>query len=846
MQNQAVSATLKSTLLAALNEEMAPVSKDWLHALCSPEESAQFGATLAHLLEEGLLVTTRIGAFTLPERLGLVTGTIIGHRDGFGFLKTTQEGSDLFLPAKEMRKVFHNDFVLAAPSSMDKRGRREGQIVKLLKQRKVELVGRFFVEGNHRYVVPDDSRINQDILIAKSDTAGARQGQVVVVEVISRPSAPKLAVGKVIDILGEKMAPGMEVQVALRNHDIPHEWPKAVSKSVSKLEEEVDEAAKQQRVDLRALPLVTIDGEDARDFDDAVYCEAKKSGGWRLWVAIADVSYYVRPDSALDREALLRGNSVYFPDQVIPMLPEQLSNGLCSLNPQVDRLCMVAEMTISAAGRLSGYKFYEAVMHSHARFTYNKVAAILEGDEALIERYAQQVPHLEELHRLYSALKVSRAQRGGIELETQETRFIFNAQRKIEQIVPLTRNDAHKMIEECMIQANVAAAKFVEKQQQAILYRVHDKPGKERLTNFRGFLNELGLPLGGGDEPQPSDYFKLVADIQQRPDLELIQTMLLRSMMQAVYQPDNLGHFGLALKSYAHFTSPIRRYPDLLLHRVIKYLVNKQDTEAAGNTISNKWTPTGGYSYSEDEMEKFGENCSMTERRADDATREVSDSLKCEYMLDHVGMVYSATIAAVTGFGFFARLDEFHIDGLVHINSLRGDYYHYDAARQLLVGEKTAKRFRIGDAVMVKVASVNMADRKMEFILVNKDGQEDEFDRPNRRAKPSNPPRGKRFAANREEDASGKPATAKKKPRHRDTKNKGKRRQPSAVSETNKDSGTENKGGFSPWQQRDPKANKAKGNNESASPKRKKPKKKRKQRPGKQERSAAKQQKNQS
>ncbi|GDY26576.1 ribonuclease R [Agarivorans sp. Toyoura001] len=842
MQNQAASATLTSTLLNALTEEMAPVSKDWLHALCSEEQQAHFSATLTHMLEEGLLVTTRIGAYTLPERLGLVTGTIIGHRDGFGFLKTTQEGTDLFLPAKEMRKVFHNDFVLAAPSSMDKKGRREGQIIKVLKAGKVELVGRYFVEGNLRYVVPDDSRINQDILIGKNDTAGARQGQVVVIEVVSRPVAPKLAVGKVTDILGEKMAPGMEVQVALRNHDIPHDWPNAVTKAVSKLEEEVDEASKQNRVDLRDLPLVTIDGEDARDFDDAVFCEAKKSGGWRLWVAIADVSYYVRPDAALDREALNRGNSVYFPDQVIPMLPEQLSNGLCSLNPQVDRLCMVAEMTISAAGRLSGYKFYEAVMHSHARFTYNKVAAILDGDEALAQRYADQVPHLQELHRLYSALKVSRAQRGGIELETQETRFIFNAQRKIEQIVPLTRNDAHKMIEECMIQANVAAAKFVEKHQQAILYRVHDRPGKERLTNFRGFLNELGLPLGGGDEPQPSDYFTLVASIQERPDLELIQTMLLRSMMQAVYQPDNLGHFGLALKSYAHFTSPIRRYPDLLLHRVIKFLVNKLEAEAAGKTVKNKWTVTGGYSYQDDEMDKFGEACSMTERRADDATREVSDSLKCEYMQDHVGTVLPATIAAVTGFGFFARLEEFHIDGLVHINSLRGDYYHYDAARQILVGEKTGKRFRIGDAVTVKVASVNMADRKMEFVIVNKDGQADEFDRPQRSGKDGG--RGKRFTKPGEERETTGRNGGKKKPRHRDTKNKGKRRKPSTASDSNKDTSSENKGGFSPWQQRDPDAKKAKPNNDAKAKPRKKPKKKRKQRPGKQERTAAKQQKN--
>ncbi len=538
-------------------------------------------------------------------------------------------------------------------------------------------------------------------------------GNVVVIEITDRGTRNRGMMGKVVEVLGENMAPGMETQIAIRTHQIPHEWPAEVEQQVAGLTEEVPEEAKQGRVDLRALPLVTIDGEDARDFDDAVYCEAKKGGGWRLWVAIADVSYYVRPDTALDKEAINRGNSVYFPSQVVPMLPEVLSNGLCSLNPQVDRLCMVCEMTVSETGKLSGYKHYEAVMNSHARLTYTKVHEILEGDEELRERYKALVPHLEELHKMYQVLKSARDERGAIEFETVETKFIFNAQRKIESIEPVVRNDAHKLIEECMILANIASASLVEKAKEAALYRVHEPPGEERLTGFRDFLGELGLDLSGGLEPSPTDYANLMKQIGERPDKELIQTMLLRSMKQAVYNADNAGHFGLALKRYAHFTSPIRRYPDLLLHRAIKYLIAKQE-----GRNQDRWTPTYGYHYSFDDMDFYGEQCSMTERRADDATREVSDWLKCEYMQDHVGEELEGVVANVTSFGFFVRLTELHIDGLVHISTLANDYYHYDPIGQRLVGESFGAIYRLGDAVKVKVLAVNLDDRQIDFELV--------------------------------------------------------------------------------------------------------------------------------
>ncbi|AUI87162.1 ribonuclease R [Vibrio azureus] len=665
---------------------------------------------------DGQLVFTRRQCYALPEKLEMVKGYVIGHKDGHGWVRpegSVGKDNDIVLPHHQMKHIIHGDYVLVQPTENSKRGRREGRLIRVLEERQNQIVGRFFLEYGYSYVVADDSRISQDILIPNEHKAGARMGNVVVIEITDRGSRSRGMMGKVVEVLGENMAPGMETQIAIRTHQIPHDWPEAVDKQIENLGEEVPEEAKVGRVDLRELPLVTIDGEDARDFDDAVYCEKKKSGGWRLWVAIADVSYYVRPDSALDKEAINRGNSVYFPSQVVPMLPEVLSNGLCSLNPQVDRLCMVCEMTISETGKLSGYKHYEAVMNSHARLTYSKVGAILEGDEELRIRYHTLVPHLEELHSMYKVLKTARDNRGAIEFETVEAKFIFNADRKIESIEPVIRNDAHKIIEECMILANIASASYVEKAKEPALYRIHESPGELRLQGFRDFLGELGLDLKGGLEPSPTDYADLVKQIAERQDKELIQTMLLRSMKQAVYNADNAGHFGLALKRYAHFTSPIRRYPDLLLHRAIKYLIAKEQ----GHN-QDRWTPTGGYHYSFDDMDFYGEQCSMTERRADDATREVADWLKCEYMQDHVGDELDGVIANVTSFGFFVRLTDLHIDGLVHISSLANDYYQFDPIGQRLIGESFGNIYRLGDAVKVKVLAVNLHDKQIDFELI--------------------------------------------------------------------------------------------------------------------------------
>jgi len=683
------------------------------------EQEEALRRRLRAMERDGQLVFCRNRTYALPERLDLLEGTVLGHRDGFGFFRPDDGGKDLFISMRQMTTLFHGDKILAQPAKEDPKGRKEARFVRLLDSEPMQLVGRVYLDKGIAFVRPDDSRIKQEIRISDEFKNGARQGQMVVVEVLKRPTYNLPALGKVIEVLGENMAPGMEIQVAIRTHDIPHVWPQHILDDMAKLAPEVPEESKLDRVDLRDLPLVTIDGEDARDFDDAVFCEKKKSGGWRLWVAIADVSSYVKTESKLDKEAQNRGNSVYFPEQVIPMLPEVLSNGLCSLNPQVDRLCMVCEMTISEAGRLSGYKFYEAVMNSHARLTYTKVANMLEGDEPLRQEYQAVVPHIEELHNMYKVLKQARQERGAIEFETLETRFVFNEQRKIDKIVPVVRNDAHKLIEECMILANVSAARFVTKQKAPALLRVHQTPGEEKLVNFRSFLGESGLTLDGGLKPTPLDYAALIAKIQDRPDKELIQTMLLRSMKQAVYQAENEGHFGLALTAYGHFTSPIRRYPDLVLHRAIKYQIALQAHQDGDKTkqLSQKWTKTGGYNYEIEEVEKLGEHCSTTERRADDATRDVSDFLKCEYMQDHLGDNFDGVIAAVTGFGFFVRIKNLNIDGLVHVTSLRGDYYTFDGSRQVLRGDSSGQEYRLGDAVRVHVLSINMNDKKIDLEL---------------------------------------------------------------------------------------------------------------------------------
>ncbi|WP_016853665.1 ribonuclease R [Halomonas smyrnensis] len=717
-------------LLARLEEYGKPITHEAMSEMLGLEDEDLQEAVrrrLSAMERDGQVLRNRRGAYALIDKLDLIKGRVLGHRDGIGFLlRDDGKKPDLVLPPRQMRRVFHNDHVLVRISGRDRRGRDEATIVEVLARNTQNIVG-VYRENTPEFgvLIPENPRIAQEIIIPHNANGGARDGQVISADIVKQPATRVQPVGHVTEVMGERMDPGMEIDIAIRSYEIPSEFPPEVQDQIAGMSAEVAEEDKAHRVDLRHLPLVTIDDESARDFDDAVCAWQTKSGSWKLLVAIADVSHYVRPGSPLDQEAISRGNSVYFPGQVVPMLPELLSNGLCSLNPDVDRLAMVCEMNISQKGAISRYRFYEAVFRSHARLTYNKVASILDEDDeqgdALREQYSELVKPLNDLNSLYKVLRGARDERGAIDFETTETAIVFNDERKIEKIVPRSRNDAHKIIEECMLAANVATARFLDKHDLPALYRIHERPSPERLDKLRLFLNELGLTLPGGDEPTPQDYQALAETIRGREDADIIQTVMLRSMSQAVYSPQNEGHFGLAYPAYAHFTSPIRRYPDLIVHRAIRSVIRgpRQTAtvlreEGAPVEPPSKWCP-----YTFEQMLELGEHCSMTERRADDATRDVESWLKCEFMSDKLGETYSGTIASVTQFGIFVRLDEFFVEGLVHVTSLPSDYYHYEAEKHRLKGERSGMSYRLGDGVSVQVARVDLDDRKIDFELAD-------------------------------------------------------------------------------------------------------------------------------
>lgn len=688
-------------VLQLLAEKGVPLEQDELCGLLhiEPHEEDLFNRRLRAMERDGQIMRNRKGAICVVDKLDLIKGKVQGHPDGFGFLIPEDGSADLVLSAKEMHKVLHGDTVMARVLGEDRRGRREAKIVEVLAHANTRVVGRLYEEHGIQFVVAENRRISQDILVAPGASGGAKTGQVVMLEILQQPSKYAQPIGRIVEVLGNYADPGMEIEIALRKHDLPNEFPKDAKRQAEHFSPDVKPEDYEGREDVRNLPLVTIDGETARDFDDAVYCEPKGKG-YRLVVAIADVSAYVKPGDALDKEAINRGNSVYFPRRVIPMLPEELSNGLCSLNPNVERLCMVCDMQISSKGEIEKYRFYPSVMFSHARLTYTQVADMLEnpkGENA--GKFAAVLPHIHHLYKLFKVLLEAREKRGAIDFETVETQMIFNGQGKIEKIVPVIRNDAHKLIEECMLAANVCAAGFLKEHKHPVLYRIHEGPTPEKLEAVREFLKEFGLQLGGGEDPQAGDYSKLLKQIKGRPDAGLLQTVMLRSLRQAVYEPENVGHFGLGYEAYAHFTSPIRRYPDLLVHRAIKAVLEGKQYKP-----QLKWA-------------ELGVHCSMTERRADDATRDVEAWLKCFYMRDHLGSIFEGSISAVTSFGLFVALDDLYVEGLVHVSELGADYFHFDAAKHQMLGERTGKRYRLGDRVKVKVVRVDMESTKIDFVL---------------------------------------------------------------------------------------------------------------------------------
>lgn len=724
------------------------------------------------MLRDGQIIEGRRGRLRAISSGDPMLGTVQGHRDGFGFVIIADEDEDVYLANRQMQQVFDGDLVKVEVTGVDQRGRREGVIVEVVEHNTLQLVGKLMMHRGLPQVVPENTRIQNWLALEDADVGSAQEGDYVMVEITQQPGARQQARGKITDVLGDRRTVGVATELAIRSHDIPFEWPEAVDEEARRFGAQPEEKDKTHRVDLRELPLVTIDGEDARDFDDAVYCEPKKSGGWRLWVAIADVSHYVQVGSALDEEANKRATSVYFPDRVVPMLPEALSNGLCSLKPNVDRLTMVCEMTISATGKLSGYQFFEGLICSHARLTYNEVGALLklEGVDPSYDTGKNHaiLPHLKNLQALYHALRAARSERGAIDFETVETRIMFNDEKRIEAIVPVRRHDAHKIIEECMLCANVATAKALDRAGLEALYRVHNGPSEQKLTNLREFLQEIGLGLRGGAEPSPKDYQLLLSSLDGRPDAAVIQTMLLRSLSQAMYQPDNQGHFGLHYSGYTHFTSPIRRYPDLLVHRALRYLVRSGGGDAAKCFLKVEGAPALSrkkiYPYDMEALVAQGMHCSMAERRADDASRDVMAFLKCEFLQEHVGSEFDGVIAAVTGFGMFVELKDLYIEGLVHISALPQDYYQFDQAHQRLIGERTRRTFQLGDTLRVQVMGVDLDQRKIDLALPA--GEPAKRQKPSVRealAKGMVPPASKKKAkAGRDKESASKAAVAKR------------------------------------------------------------------------------------
>ncbi|CAK0765785.1 Ribonuclease R [Gammaproteobacteria bacterium] len=698
----------RDSILVCFRKKVLPISgEDLFQSLQIPEEwKSAMLSEIWEMAREGLLVRDGKGDYQLPWPEVLIEGRVNAHRNGYGFLIPDQGGVNFLLEGGEMLALMHGDRIAARFAGVDEHGKHKAVLVRVLERAVRKVVGKFVISRqNGAVVTPIQRRICRNISIAPEHQGNAKSSQIVIVEILKYPEKGSQTQGKIIEVLGDRIPAGSEIDVAIHSFDLPSVFPPEVEQEAEKFGKSVPSKALAGREDLRSLPLVTIDGEDARDFDDAVYCE-REGNIWRLLVAIADVSAYVLPNSPLDEEAQKRGNSVYFPDRAIPMLPEVLSNGLCSLNPGVDRLCMVCELHIGLRGKVHKSRFFPAVMRSAARLTYTTVADILLGQEEACQAHGPLVIHILHLDALYRILRKRREVRGAIDFETTETKIVFGEDLRVKEILPVVRNDAHRLIEECMIAANIASAEFLTARKVPLLYRVHEGPNPEKLQSLRKFLGELGLDLGGGDDPQPKDFGKILLQTQDRPDSHVIQTVLLRSLKQATYRPQNKGHFGLACESYTHFTSPIRRYPDLLVHRALRHALSSKKLKEFRYTVSD--------------LEQFGKQCSMTERRADMAVWDVVAWLKCEYMRSRINEKFWGIVSGVTPFGLFIELTGIYVEGLLHISKIsESDYFQFDPDHHQLVGEISKKVFRLGDKVRVRVGAVDVGERKIDLILTS-------------------------------------------------------------------------------------------------------------------------------
>ncbi|HIF52204.1 MAG TPA: ribonuclease R [Thiotrichaceae bacterium] len=696
----------REAIMEVLREAGRPLArKDLAEAFIirDPEIRRALGHRLKAMTRDGQLIRNRRGSYGLIEKMDLIKGRVIGHPDGYGFVVPDEGGKDLFLSARQMRTILNGDRVLVRQVSVDKRGKREGSLVEVLERANHQLVGRYLEDKGVAYVIPDNKRISQNLLIPPNKKNKAKYGQYVVVEIIHQPEKHRQAIGKILSIIGDDLEGSMAVDLAMRSYELPFEWPDAVEKEIEGLNNKIVLDDLDNRKDIRELPLVTIDGADARDFDDAVYCE-KEGNGWKLLVAIADVSHYVKKQNSLDDEARLRGTSVYFPDRVIPMLPEILSNGLCSLKPDVERYSLVCELNLDAKGKVKRTTFFKGLIKSSARLTYDEMQSIVvDKDDDARNKRGELVTHLDDLFQLYQLLHAERKKNGLIDFSSMESRFEFDDEGNIAAIHQVDRNEAHRLIEEMMLAANVAAGEFLQENDIFCMYRIHETPKVEKLENVRTLLSQLGLSLGGGEEPTSKDYAVLMKVIREREDTEMLETILLRSMPLAAYSIVNEGHFGLGFATYAHFTSPIRRYPDLMVHRAIEHITN-------GNTSET-------FQYSLQEMLELAEHCSMTERRAEEASRDAVQRLKCAFMKDKVGEVFEGMVSSVTAFGLFVVLDDIHIEGLIHISNLPVDYYHHDAITHTLRGERGGTVFKLGQRLKVLLTRVDLDERKIDFEL---------------------------------------------------------------------------------------------------------------------------------
>ncbi len=729
-----------------------------------PDQEEALQRRLRAMQRDGQIIQLRRGAYALAEPDELVKGRVSANASGFGFLIPEEGGDDLFLSPGQMKALFDGDIILAKVSGIDRRGRKEGRVEEILERHTHEVVGRVYYESGVHFLKAESKKITQDILLEDDDLSEIDSSQLVVLELTRQPDYRSPAMGKIKEVLGAHMAPGMEIEVAIRSHNLPHLWPHDLERELKSLPNKITKADLEHRVDLRAHAFFTIDGEDARDFDDAICCQ-RNEDGWALWVAIADVAHYVHSGTALDDEALSRGNSVYFPQRVIPMLPEVLSNGLCSLNPDEDRLTLCCEMRVDTEGELSSYRFMESCIHSQSRLTYTEVAAFLD-DGSVSPALEGLCEDIVCFYELFEKLKAKRDERGAINVETTESRFIFNEQKKIDGVVPVVRNVAHQMIEEAMLLANICAANLLNKRELPALYRTHDAPTAEKINDLKEYLQPLGFRFSSsGPDLGPEHFQEAIAFSLGRTDQELINTIVLRSMQQAIYSAECSQHFGLAYEEYAHFTSPIRRYPDLIVHRALKYWIrSKSSTKDVLKVKGVKaLTKKAMLIQNEGELLERGQYLSFTERRADLATRDAVDWLKCEFMQDKVGEVFTGKISSVTGFGLFVLLDDIYIEGLVHITDLDDDYYQYDDRRHELVAERSSKVFRLADPLTIRVARVSLDEKKIEFLIEPEEGAEQSFDklsrvsaRPTRKKKPAARLGRKKRGADQETSAEGR------------------------------------------------------------------------------------------